>query len=76
MCSSPHAPTGIGENVAEHAADTAAAPATEHFRECVAQAAGGGTALDEFVELPEQTVRGRTGALSLWAWRNPQPTTE
>jgi len=41
-----------------------------------ARAAGGGTALDGFVELPEQTVRGRTGSLGLWAWREPRPTTE
>jgi adenylate cyclase len=41
-----------------------------------ARAADGGTALDGFVELPKQTVRGRTGLLGLWTWQRPVPTTE
>ena len=41
-----------------------------------ARAADGATALDEFVELPKQTVRGRERPIVLWTWKKPELATE
>jgi adenylate cyclase len=41
-----------------------------------ARAATDGTALDGFVELPAQTLRGRARPIGIWTWRKPEPATE